>query len=225
MDSKLKERISSVADWVGRHASRLGWALLALVVGLSVGWWAGSFTACAQDKCHARTDAIEALGTWVGGLGTVAAVMFAIVGYRSEERARREDEQTRIREQIARDDEKLADQRRTEARLVAQAQDVHLKQGPVTWSNGDGRLESILCSVTNGTAGMSIYKVRVPDDGALVTSSPVLAAGEATDSFKVPNDVGDEVTAEGLLSKVTFSFVMEGRSFRRVGRERTALVD
>lgn len=101
-------RRSGALGWFVEHWRGVGLVWAGLVVGGTIGWWAGSFTACASGGCQVRVDSIGALGTWVGGLGTIAAVLAAVVAFKGEEDARREEiarlGRTR-REQMDRDEE------------------------------------------------------------------------------------------------------------------------
>ncbi|MFC7490052.1 MULTISPECIES: hypothetical protein [unclassified Knoellia] len=65
--------------------------LLGLAVGVAGGFWWGSYAgACYDDSsCTVRWDAVSAVGTWVGGLGTIAAVLVAARTFQGEEKARR----------------------------------------------------------------------------------------------------------------------------------------
>lgn len=67
-------------------------SVIILLAGIAIGWWAGSFTACAGKGCEVRVDSIEALGTWVGGVGTIAALYWAGASHRQREEERREAE-------------------------------------------------------------------------------------------------------------------------------------
>ena len=54
------------------------WAVGAVLLAGSLGWWAGSATACVRGGgCAPNVAAIEALGTWVGGLATAGGLIFA----------------------------------------------------------------------------------------------------------------------------------------------------
>lgn len=55
-----------------RRLRTAGWMLLGLAAGLGLGWLFGSLTGCLRTRCEPRLGAIEATGTWVGGLGTIA---------------------------------------------------------------------------------------------------------------------------------------------------------
>lgn len=79
--------------------------LLAVSAGLAclvAGFVLGQWVACAGESCSFDVDLFGALGTWVGGIGTVLALGFAAVQLRGdiEERvADRQAEAARQREQ------------------------------------------------------------------------------------------------------------------------------
>lgn len=54
------------------------WLIIGVLVGGVLGWLTGSWTSCASSSaCELRVNSVEALGTWVGGLGTVGALLYA----------------------------------------------------------------------------------------------------------------------------------------------------
>lgn len=59
--------------------------LIGVLIGIAIGWAAGSWTACASGPgCEIRVDSISALGTWVGGLGTVGALIYGVRAFRAD---------------------------------------------------------------------------------------------------------------------------------------------
>jgi hypothetical protein len=112
-----RRRGQRALDWIGRFAGHTVGALLGLAAGLSIGWLFGSLTACSGTGCKANAAAIEAAGTWVGGLGTIAAVFFATNQFRAEQRHR-------VQEQMRRDAETREAKRAAAAE--AQAEDDRL---------------------------------------------------------------------------------------------------
>lgn len=76
----------------GSRWSRTLWAAAGAIAGGAIGWLVGSYASCSQSTygCELRVQAIEAAGTWVGGLGTMLAVWAAVAAFRGEERARLE---------------------------------------------------------------------------------------------------------------------------------------
>ncbi|TCC08531.1 hypothetical protein [Kribbella soli] len=220
---------------------KLGWAMVALSIGLTTGWWAGAFTtACGPADCHANWDAIEAIGTWVGGIGTVAAVLFAVRAFRSEEAARRDEQATRVvqmqREQDAEFEKRLAaardlDRIHTEANMVF---------GVVTAYVGNRvEIQCIRVSIRNGANETETFKMsgELPGYGQtrLVHS---LAGGQSeqlaafgqplgTPTDQLPKAVPEADRArfyEELTAALTITFDMNGRSWRRVGRREAELL-
>lgn len=64
-----------------RHSWLVGATAAALLFGL--GWLAGSWATCRDPGCSFDAQLFEAIGTWVGGLGTVVAVVVATHQLRS----------------------------------------------------------------------------------------------------------------------------------------------
>lgn len=221
---------------------KLGWAIVALLFGLAVGWWAGSFTtACAPAACQANVDAIEAAGTWVGGLGTVAAVLFAARVFTSEERARRDEQETRILQMQQEQDAKL------EARLAAEREmnrvraEANLIVGAVSRDVSDPvQVRSIRVTASNHANETAAFKVNaeLPGYGALamahkVESGATESLGVFGDQFGVPT--GDmfglktehlpraipgnerEKFYADLTSTLVVTYEMNGRRWRRRG--------
>lgn len=86
--------MKSVPAWV--------WTVGVSLVTGALGWWVGSWTACASSEgCEVRVASVEALGTWVGGIATAAGLVFAGIQLRlnraeAESRQRLEAERRRI---------------------------------------------------------------------------------------------------------------------------------
>ena len=131
--------------WIDRHWRSLLFGVIGLLLGGVVGWWAGSATAC--QSCQANTAGIEALGTWVGGLGTVAAVGFAVVAFRSEEQSRRDLERRLLSTRREQDEQDLAE---------AQQITISFSVGS-TFGNGDAT--ELRAQVRNGTSSTEMYKL------------------------------------------------------------------
>lgn len=77
------------------------WAVaVALLTGV-LGWWVGSWTACASGgSCEVRVASVEALGTWVGGIATAVGLVFAglqLRQNRAEVESRQQLEAARLR--------------------------------------------------------------------------------------------------------------------------------
>lgn len=129
------------------------WAGFGCLVGLALGWWVGSFTACVATErgCEVRVQSIEAAGTWVGGVGTVLAVGAAVLAYRSEERSRREEERQK---------EIAAQQRASQAlenakRVVVTAQVVSYTGDAIT---------QLAFEIRNGASQTSAFDLNLSHD-------------------------------------------------------------
>lgn len=96
----------SARDW---RLSAFLYAGMGLLIGGVLGFIAGGWASCAPGAaCEFKADLAGALGTWVGGLGTIGALVFAVRAFRSEEAARRRDEQVKIEAEAARRVEAMA---------------------------------------------------------------------------------------------------------------------
>lgn len=90
---------------VGSHR-RSVWISLCLLGGLGLlllGWILGNWMACTGEECSFDTELFAGLGTWVGGIGTVVALVFAALQLSAdfEERARtRHADEMRRREEL-----------------------------------------------------------------------------------------------------------------------------
>ena len=55
-----------------------GWTLVATLAAVfALGWALGTWSTCRGGACSFDPDLFGALGTWVGGLGTIGALIFA----------------------------------------------------------------------------------------------------------------------------------------------------
>lgn len=75
------------------HWRRVHWATALLggvIGGLILGWGLGSYATCADGPgCQIRLDSVNALGTWVGGLGTIGALLLGILALRGDANEKR----------------------------------------------------------------------------------------------------------------------------------------
>lgn len=114
---------ASDQSWLQRHWRELAWTGVGILIGLVAGFISGGYLACApSESCEFKADLAGALGTWVGGLGTIGALVFAIIAFRSEEASRRRDEQSRIEAEAARRVEAAEVLAEAERERVAQEQ-------------------------------------------------------------------------------------------------------
>jgi hypothetical protein len=225
-------------DRIGGFASRTGWALLlGLAAGLSIGWLAGSFTACAETKCEANTAAIEAAGTWVGGLGTIAAVLFAVNQFRAEQRHRVEERMRREVEERQAEQAAAAADQAEEDRVRAEA-DMVVIRARIRTTTGDD-VTGIGVLVENQATRTSIYKLK----GTVLGYGPIAEArevlpGHSSDSTdygragssteKLPVRLTDEAARrafiQSLTAVVSITFEMNDRRWRRVGNDPVELL-
>lgn len=207
-----------VGAWFDRHSAHLGWAVTGLVIGAVVGWWAGSFTACvAGPACEVRVGSIEAAGTWVGGLGTVAAVLAAVAALRLDRETR--EAEARLASLTA---------RQRELHLTADANRL-LIQWQVNHWQGQRLLGAVL-SVTNRSDETPIYRVQATSPLGAPLRARLLKPG-ATEQVDVDlrnrkgpvPDLADKSAFETeQLAQVLVYFKMNGRYWRKGGLDAQA---
>lgn len=191
-----------------------GWiaTLIGLLVGLILGvWTATSIASCAgSNACTVSWDGVSALGTWVGGLGTVVAVLVA---------ARTFQHQQNLAEREA--NVQRAEALQASRALAEDAARVAVRVRPL--SSSAGVLDSVLLSVENGSHGRTIFDVSVEADW--LAQPWKLAVMKAKDDRT--QTVGMEekgISMESSQRHVTemrrtavISFVMDGMKWRRIG--------
>jgi hypothetical protein len=151
--------------WIDNHWRSVLFGVTGFLVGGVTGWWAGSATACVN--CQANTAGIEALGTWVGGLGTVAAVAFAVIAFRSEEQSRRDMER-----------QLLTNRREQDEHDRKEAQDVTISFTTGATIGGD-RATELRVTVRNGTSTSDVYRLSGNhDDFGTIGFKHTLKPGE-----------------------------------------------
>jgi hypothetical protein len=198
---------------VKRRMPPLGWIAIGLVPGLAAGWWAGGFAACAGD-CEVRVQSLEAAGTWVGGIGTILAVLAAVMAYQREEDTRREQNRLII---LSREEEQqLAED---EARKVAVTCHVDEYQGD--------SVNVLKVEVHNQAHETPVYEIRLEyelfsDHPQLLEKLPPLDRHRF--GFRWLTGGGPKVTPDEhatwtaqQLEHVTVRFTMNGRRWKRVG--------
>lgn len=223
-------------SWLDTHWKTLAAAFFGLTVGAALGWWLGSWTSCG-DSCEPSVATIEAIGTWVGGLGTVGAVGFAVLAFRTEQRERRAAEQKRREEEHA-EREKAAETLRLQTARSEQERAGILARDTTAaalvtiecrYGSHDGHhFTSIQFIKFNGVSESPAYNVDAIHDrfGPLGSRTHTLAAGEK-ETFTVPGqlltatpiEVPNDFTAWQLeqANQVTLTFTLRGRRWQRRG--------
>ena len=206
----------------GRHWGWLAWVLLGLAVGLSGGFFWGSYAgACSgNDECSARWDAVGAVGTWVGGLGTIAAVLVAAQAFQVEEHARR-----RV-ERMAK-----ADAAERDAAFLAAAQLVSM-QASIGSCTGE-EVTEVRVTVTNASSDTTAYRVSVNaakigrsfevhriEAGESKPFSHEMFPGSGYPSLHIPIQERPQWLVD-LLEMTTVTFEMNGRWWSRTGSRPT----
>jgi hypothetical protein len=217
--------------------ARFGWAAVGLLGGLAIGWWAGSFTtACGPAECHASWDAIEAIGTWVGGLGTVAAVLFAARAFTSEERQRRQEQEARLQQLERRRDAKLerseAEMKRirAEAKLVTAAvvkdvtDVVNVRTVRVTLKNNAN--ETPVFQVGGQLPGYGNLNTFHKVGGGQTVTLAVFGSAMGIPKGNLPRTVTGKARAKfyaDLTETLVLTYEMNGRWWTRTGQNQPEL--
>lgn len=212
-------------SWLVRHWHQIVWLVGGILIGGTAGWLAGSYTTCARSQagCEVRWESIEAAGTWVGGLGTIAAVLAAVVAFRSEEQARRDQ----MDQEISESRERLRIARREAGKVQVDA---------IVGGTAGHEITEIRVHVTNGTNTTPAFKLTGSADGlGPLRELHRLDPGEgATTSFRfghnsgnqridVPMDEHQQYVAD-LAARVEIEFEMNGHRWKRVGSGPVELV-
>lgn len=140
-------------EWWDRHHATVLWAIGAAIVSAALGAWIGTWASCSASEsgCRVRWQAVEAIGTWVGALGGILAVMAAIATYRSGEQSRLELQR---RESLT--------ERQLEAEQAVAAARVTVRASHMS-STGD-LLTGLHLTVFNGNTKHSVYQVKLSMD-------------------------------------------------------------
>lgn len=224
------------SSWLDAHWRSAFALFVGLIVGAAVGWWLGSWTSCGS-ACEPQVSAIEAVGTWVGGLGTVGAVGFAVIAFRAEERERRAAEvQRRKDERKERDQveesariERLRREQEQVAEFARDEKAAALVTIESNWGSHDGHHFSEIRFIKfNGVSESPAYNVDAVHDrfGPLGSRTHTLEAGKAetaalrgrpltTNPIAVPADKAAWQRAEA--DHVTLTFTLRGRRWQRRG--------
>lgn len=241
----------SARDW---HLSALLFGGIGLLVGGVIGFVAGGWASCApSEACEFKADLAGALGTWVGGLGTIGALIFAVRAFRSEEASRRQEERDRlVAERLRREEAELARaevqrQRAEEADRDRQAADELERQAnliTIRWQVGgtfgppqNRHANELRAFVLNGASTTSIHHVTGESAtyGSL-GSKHTVRPGESlareyrfrpfgNDGDAVPIPADEQGWLSSLAEEVTIEFEMNGQRWTRRGSEPVERLD
>lgn len=218
-----------------RHWRGLASALGGALVGLVIGFAAGGYLACAPSiQCEFRADLAGALGTWVGGLGTIGAVVFAIIAFRSEEASRRREEQARFdeaeRERNVELERRIAERQALQQKRELERRDANLVS--IAWEFGGGvnaTITELRLVVTNGASATSVHHLRGRSiDYGKIGEAHTVKAGDShrriykfgafgRDGDPIPMPDSLPTWLREYAETVTISFEMYGRRWRRKG--------
>lgn len=238
--------------WLQRYGRGLAWGSVGVLLGIVVGFVAGGYLACApSESCEFKADLAGALGTWIGGLGTIGALVFAVVAFRNEEAARRRDEQARIeaeaarqveaaaaREEAAREREAAAEARQRELeRQTSDARRVRIG-AQIGGTTGD-TLTEFRAYVRNGTSTVLAHHVTGVSEefGSLGYEHTLEPGGVLSQRFRgltisrrpaiqlpADKDARDEWLQE-QIELVDITFEMHGKRWTRRGTGPVELAD
>lgn len=204
--------------WVDQHWRSLLSGAIGILLGGIVGWWAGSASAC--ERCQANTAGIEALGTWVGGIGTVAAVGFAVVAFRSEENSRR-DLERRL----------LMTRREQDEHDRLEAEKITIRFSVRSYLAGD-LATALLAQIHNGTSTTDVFKLSGKhEDFGTIGFTHKLEAGQSYDQnflfghmngarpdpLQLPSKDLMAAWIQDQVQKIEISFELGGKRWSRVG--------
>lgn len=214
-------RREKVGAWLDTWSPRLGWLVVGVLIAGPVAWWAGAWVGCsrAQHGCEYRADSVEALGTWFGAIGTVAAVLAAVHAFRSEERSRN-----------AQSEKDTLRHRAVERRFAKEASAVTISVS-ATHTMGTNVLGYTI-SISNGADTTPIYGLRGWDFSGPLQDRHTLQAGRQHSVERragswappVPPVLRDNF-ASWARPQVTIMFKMNDRLWRRVGNEPVEIID
>lgn len=211
-----------------RRQSRRGWliwGLLGLGIGLAGGiWWGSYLGACSgNDQCSARWDAVGAVGTWVGGLGTIAAVLIAVQAFEVEEHARRREErkaQAEAAKALALE-QKAAQSVTMNAELGSYSDD-EVYEVRVYLTNGSRK--SSITDVTMDVAAIErSFEVREIPPGATQVFSHRPTDGPGFEPLLVGIDERPDLLFD-LIDDSTVTFEMNERRWSRTGGQPVVLL-
>jgi len=108
----------SLGTWIKMHP--VAWTVAIAVIAAAAGWRLGARAACGTGWANCSFDAsiFEGTGTWVGAIGTIAAVVYAAAQVRREALRHADDRATAREERLQRQATDLADARACSVRLV-----------------------------------------------------------------------------------------------------------
>jgi hypothetical protein len=210
-------------DWLAAHWRVVLGVFGGLLAGAVIGWVLGSYSACRDSGCKVRVDSVEAIGTWVGGLGTIAAVLAAVVAFRSEEAARRAQE---LRLMLTRVEQEQQD--RLQVEQVLPRARVRMTVG----DSGERYVLNFDLGVVNNTNTTNAYKVRWESARyGKFRERPKLApsehwkeritlGGESPSGprpRRMPAPANLDAWEADMVTDVTIEFEMNGQRWRRIG--------
>jgi hypothetical protein len=222
------------------------------LVGLVVGFIAGGYLACSPaSACEFKADLAGALGTWVGGLGTIGALVFAVIAFRSEEESRRRDEHARIRAEAARQVEAAAardeaarvrEERAEIARREIERDKSQARRVLATiqiGANSANRILTVHLDIYNGTDAIPIHKLGGTVEGlGPIEYRETLGPGEhhrqhfnrgslsgsLDPAWQMPSEADRPTWERDQTQKVMMSFELNGRRWKKQGARPPELV-
>lgn len=189
-----------------------------VLAGLCLGWLLGGYTSCRSTTfgCEIRVDIVEAVGTWIGGLGTIMAVIYAALTLR----AHKADSATRhsiIQEKKA----------SLERAAFQAARSLHFAIKADGYEANRIHHVTLLVKNTSRDADMTCIEISLPEE-SLLEQLKDLSPGDSTTISKET-----EIFLEGSLSeweananqKIKARYTTRDRVWEKVGQESPKLID
>lgn len=178
------------------------------LAGLVLGWLVGSWSTCsaANQGCTIDVAALEAAGTWVGAIGTILAVLAAVVTIKSGEQSRLDMLAAHARDEAAQ-----------VARFRAAAKAVRLRAWIEEYHHDVPSLITFKVENTSPlpiTAARPIYNHPVLGRFVLTASGGVAPGATYEVRLRLPDPIE---TPEDIAETSELTFEIEGSLWRRHG--------
>lgn len=181
-------------------------------------WWGSFVGACRDDSsCAARWDGVGAVGTWVGGLGTIAAVLIAARAFQGEERARRREARRAAMSQTQREleDRKEAELVRLET-MVGGYNHEYINQMRFTVRNESNETPAFKVRIRYDPWGIDALIEHKLEAGK-VTQYSVDFGGSSGRSSIAMTPAEHAIWARSILIDARLFFEMNDRQWMRIG--------
>lgn len=186
--------------------------VVAALAALIFGWWLGSWSACRDRPCSFDVGVFEAVGTWVGGLGTAIAAGAAALEFR------------------ARGVRDFKERQHELTTLTAVARSCTVRAKPT--SESSGQYAFVQVEFANKTSYFVRNVVWRDSAGAVLAEADLVVPGGQPFGQKFPIAQfginaplkGPEAAATAIVKReveatIIFEYTIEGMRFRRQGSD------